>query len=36
MTEQEMEEEQQLAFRAVSEEFAQNICDFDCNCDDHQ
>jgi hypothetical protein len=36
MTEQEMEEEQQLAFRSVCEEFAKNTCDHDCNCDDHQ
>lgn len=36
MTEQEMEEEQQLAFRSLNEAFAQNTCEHDCNCDDHQ
>ncbi len=29
------EEEQQMAFMAVLEEFAQNVCEPDCNCDDH-
>jgi len=29
------EEEQQMAFMAILEEFAQNVCEPDCNCDDH-
>ena len=29
------EEEQQMAFMAVLEQFAQNVCEPDCNCDDH-
>ena len=29
------EEEQQMAFMAVLEEFAQNVCEPNCNCDDH-
>lgn len=33
MTEE--EQEQQMLFEAMLEEFARNDCDFDCNCDDH-
>ena len=29
------EEEEQMAFMAVLEQFAQNVCEPDCNCDDH-
>jgi hypothetical protein len=29
------EEEQQMAFMSLLEEFAQNVCEPDCNCDDH-
>ena len=33
MTEE--EQEQQQAFMSVLEQFAQNVCELDCNCDDH-
>ena len=33
MTEE--EQEQQQAFMSVLKQFAQNVCEPDCNCDDH-
>jgi len=29
------DEEQQMLFMSILEEFAQNVCESDCNCDDH-
>jgi len=29
------EEEQQMLLMSVLEQFAQNVCEPDCNCDDH-
>jgi len=31
----EEEEEQQMAFMSVLNEFAENVCEPNCNCDDH-
>lgn len=33
MTEE--EQEQQMLLMSVLEQFAQNLCEPDCNCDDH-
>jgi hypothetical protein len=33
MTEE--EQEQQMLLMSVLKQFAQNLCELDCNCDDH-